>query len=99
MNFPVRLRRDVPEGHLVAVALPEAGASAITDEDLAPLDPRERDHAAGLPPARRLTWTGGRIALRAALADLAITCGPILSTDRGAPAMPANLSASVSHKT
>jgi len=54
--------------------------------------------AATLPPLRRRTWVGGRVAARIALADLAFDAPPILSTDRGAPSFPEGADGSVSHK-
>ena len=47
---------------------------------------------------RRASWVGGRIALRAALADLGVDAGAILSTPRGAPLLPGGTRGSISHK-
>ncbi|HVY38951.1 MAG TPA: 4'-phosphopantetheinyl transferase superfamily protein, partial [Polyangia bacterium] len=59
-----------------------------------------RAFARGLADARRASWIGGRVALRAALdaAGLRAT-GPILATAEGAPQLPAGALGSVSHKT
>ena len=48
-----------------------------------------------------MTWVGGRVALRAALAELGLSWGatsPILATPRGAPALPAGVLGSIAHK-
>src|SRR5438477_297716 len=95
--------RDVLSGgdvaRLVAVALPPAddgsALSALVDE----LPSEERALALALAPARRATWAGGRVALRAALADLGVgAAAPIGATPRGAPALPAGLAGSIGHK-
>jgi enterobactin synthetase component D len=62
------------------------------------LVPEEREFAATLPPLRRGTWIGGRIAARIALADLAIDAPPLLANDRGAPLFPEGTAGSISHK-
>jgi enterobactin synthetase component D len=95
--------RDVPFGRLVGVTLPtegegEDGALAALE---AAVSPEERAFAAGLRPARRATWLGGRVALRAALADIGVDAAPgepILTTSRGGPALPAGVAGSISHK-
>ena len=91
---------DLPHGRCVGVALPEeqGGASAVPQEVLATLPEEERRHAAQVAPARRASWVGGRIALRAACADLGFDPGPILATARGAPLLPGGVRGSISHK-
>lgn len=69
--------------------------------------PEEARHARELPPKRRSRWVAGRLALARAMEHLARTessgdlhqdcSAPILSTDRGAPALPAPFVGSVSH--
>jgi len=88
----------LPAGTCVAVSLP-AG------DDFAPpaaLHPDEAAFVHASPAARRATFMGGRVAMRAALvaqgADAAETGVPILSTPRGAPAMPPGFVGSISHK-
>jgi phosphopantetheine--protein transferase-like protein len=94
--FAIAFARDLPFGRCVAVSLP--------GEDGAPDDPpglhaAEAAHARGLPAPRRITWQGGRLALRAALADLGIAApDAIVSTPRGAPRLPAGVVGSISHK-
>lgn len=67
----------------------------------------EADYARTLPEARRATFVAGREALRAAMAELSVAeralasggeHGPILRNHRGAPALPAAVAGSVSHK-
>jgi enterobactin synthetase component D len=75
------------------------GACVIVELDdeagaLARLAPAERDRAAELGPIRRLDFIAGRTALHLALGSDA----PILSDDRGAPALPPGWVGSVSHK-
>src|SRR5580658_6020176 len=47
--------------------------------------PEEWQFAATLPPLRRSTWIGGRVAARIALDDLGVKAPPLFSDDRGAP--------------
>jgi len=91
-------QRALPAGVCVAVSLPER-------DDFAPpaaVHPDEAAFVHGSPAARRATFLGGRVALRAAMAALgaapADPAPPILSTPRGAPAMPPGFVGSVSHK-
>ena len=99
---PVVLARGTPHGRLVGVALPAEDDTAAVDALAGSLPPQEQAHARGLPPARRVTWVGGRVALRAALAELGVAAGPaagpILATPRGAPALPAGVMGSIAHK-
>lgn len=80
-----------PDGALVWVRLdgpPPDGA----------LHPDEAAHAATYHPKRLATWTGGRLALRAALRACGVAAdGPILPDDRGAPRVPSGVVASLSH--
>lgn len=95
--FAIELPRDLAHGRCVAVTLP-ASDQPVGDDVLAPLHEAERQYARALAPARQVTWVGGRLALRAALADLGITAGPILPDARGAPRLPAGAVGSISHK-
>ena len=93
---------DLPHGRCVGVALPGRDA-ADADDPLPPsvraaLSDDERRHVDALPPLRRASWAGGRIALHAALADLSLDGGAILSTPRGAPRLPDRVRGSISHK-
>jgi enterobactin synthetase component D len=84
-------------GLAVAVSLPES-AEEIPEEALARLHPEERAWALTQAPRRRMTWVGGRLALRQALELLGVTAGPIFATERGAPLLPAGVAGSVTHK-
>jgi enterobactin synthetase component D len=90
--------RDLPFGRLVGVELPVAVDAESLEAFAAALLPEERAHARGLPPGRRATWIGGRVALRAALAEVGVDAGPLLATPRGAPLLPVGAAGSVSHK-
>jgi 4'-phosphopantetheinyl transferase EntD len=93
-----------PFGRLCAVEMPAEDDAAAVERLAESLPPEERAHARALVPARRLTWVGGRVALRAALAELGLASGatgpnaPILATPRGAPALPAGVIGSIAHK-
>jgi phosphopantetheine--protein transferase-like protein len=67
-------------------------------EQQLPLD--ERALASALTTPRRVSFVGGRIALRSALGRVAAehVTAPILRTPRGAPLMPDGVLGSVSHK-
>jgi 4'-phosphopantetheinyl transferase EntD len=86
----VLFSRTTPFGRLVGVALPAS-------EDALPA--KERALAAAMPPARRVTWVGGRVALRAALEEVGGTAEVIAATERGAPVLPEGFVGSISHKT
>jgi enterobactin synthetase component D len=100
--FQPTFRLDLPHGRCVGVALPESGVDgdAELSAAVAALPEVERRHVETLPEARRASWAGGRIALRAALMDVGVGAGavPILSTPRGAPVLPAGARGSISHK-
>lgn len=98
MSFAVRFRRELAAGVCVGVSLPEGGEFALPPA----LHPDEAAFVHASPAARRATFIGGRVALRAALAAFDADAGsdpsPILSTPRGAPALPPGFVGSVSHK-
>jgi 4'-phosphopantetheinyl transferase EntD len=98
--FCPTFRLALRHGRCVGVALPSRANDdgAIPASVLAGLPGEEQRHVQALPVARRASWVGGRIALRAALADLALDPGAILSTPRGAPQLPAGMRGSISHK-
>ena len=98
--FEPIFRLDLPHGRCVGVALPEleVGSDALVTEAAGALPEAERRYCDTLPGARRVSWAGGRIALRAALADLGVDAGAILSTPRGAPLVPGGARGSISHK-
>jgi 4'-phosphopantetheinyl transferase EntD len=98
MSFAVRFRRELTAGVCVGVSLPEGGEFALPPS----LHPDEAAFVHASPAARRATFIGGRVALRAALAafdaDVGSGASPMLSTPRGAPALPPGFVGSVSHK-
>jgi enterobactin synthetase component D len=95
MAFERRFLLELPLGICVGVSLPTDGAFALPEA----LHPVEAAFARALPEARRAGWLGGRVALRAALAAVAVEApGPMLSTPRGAPILPPGAVGSVSHK-
>jgi enterobactin synthetase component D len=94
----VDFARTLPFGRLVGVALPDEDDGADMEALAATLPPEEQAHARGLAPARRVTWVGGRVALRRALGDLGVAAGAILSTPRGAPRLPPGAIGSIAHK-
>ena len=107
MSFERAFGIDLGHGRCAGVLIPPgegaAGVPEVPGPVLAQLHPDERDHAAGLSPGRRPGWVAGRLALRAALADLggdtgSILAGAILVNDRGAPALPQEVAGSISHK-
>jgi enterobactin synthetase component D len=92
--FERRFLLELPFGTCVGVALPEGDFPLP-----AALHPDEGAFALALPAPRRVSWVGGRIALRAALAAAEIDPpDAILATPRGAPLLPAGVVGSVSHK-
>ena len=95
-RFPIELRTTTPFGRVVAVALPSF--RAVPDDVMDGLPAEEQALAAPFAPRRRATFAGGRTALRAALADLGVSAGPILWDARGAPRAPAGTVCSISHK-
>jgi enterobactin synthetase component D len=84
-------------GRCFGVRMPAAD-EAVTALAEAALAPGECAFAAGLPPLRRRTWVGGRVALRQALARAGMEAPAVLADDRGAPALPAGVAGSITHK-
>jgi phosphopantetheine--protein transferase-like protein len=102
-SFAVRFQRQLPAGVCVAVSLPEGPGFATPPA----LHPDEAAFVHASPAARRASFFGGRIALRTAIAALGPETGDapdpasapaILSTPRGAPALPPGFVGSISHK-
>lgn len=94
MDGALTFRLDLVHGRCVGVRIP----SEVNDEVRALLVPEEREFVSTLAPARRTSWVAGRIALRRAFRDLGVELGPILPNKLGAPALPADLMGSISHK-
>ena len=94
--YPLCWCRTVSHGSIAAVALPEPkGAERLPDV----LTSEERDHALSLKPIRRVSWVGGRVALRLAARQIGWELPSIGATPRGAPRMPNGLVGSLAHKT
>lgn len=89
---------ETPHGLLVAFALPPAEeplAAALWSS----LPEVERALGNRFAPRRRVTFAGGRFALRRALEGVGCPSpAAILYTDRGAPAVPSGYRGSISHK-
>jgi 4'-phosphopantetheinyl transferase EntD len=96
-RYSLAFHKHTPFGHCVGVWLPPAEACLDVVVD-GRLTPAEQAQAATMMPRRRVCWMGGRIALREAFARGARTCGDILSSPRGAPHVPPDCTASISHK-
>jgi enterobactin synthetase component D len=94
MSTDVVFRIDLPHGRCVGVRVP----IAVDKMALLNLADEERAFIDTLSDARKTTWFAGRVALRAALADLGLRHGPILATHRGAPELPDTIAGSISHK-
>ena len=101
MSADVAFRIDLPHGRCVGVRIP----TSVEQDNLLALAPglaglaeEERSFLESLSPARKPTWLAGRVALHAALRDLGIDPGPILTNRRGAPELPDGVTGSISHK-
>jgi enterobactin synthetase component D len=102
VSFALRFSRELPAGVCVGVSLPQAEAFALPPG----VHPDEAAFVHASPAARRASFIGGRVALRAAMTALdagvadetPAPAAAILSTPRGAPALPAGFVGSVSHK-
>jgi 4'-phosphopantetheinyl transferase EntD len=94
MGDEIAFRLNLVHGRCAGVRIP----AEVDESVLAGLVPEERKFVSTLAPARHPSWVAGRLALREAFRDLGIELGPILVTPRGAPALPSDLTGSISHK-
>jgi 4'-phosphopantetheinyl transferase EntD len=94
MGDEIAFRLNLVHGRCVGVRIPVE----VDESVLAGLVPEERKFVSTLAPARHPSWVAGRLALREAFRDLGIEPGPMLVTPRGAPALPSDLTGSISHK-
>jgi 4'-phosphopantetheinyl transferase EntD len=94
MDVAIAFRLNLVHGRCVGVRIPVE----VDESVLAALLPEERRFVSGLAPGRHPSWVAGRLALREAFRDLGIEPGPILATQRGAPALASDLVGSISHK-
>jgi enterobactin synthetase component D len=99
LSVDVVFHTDLPHGRCVGVRVPPnaADATALVAAGEA-LSPEEQAFFGGLSPARKPSWLAGRLALRAAVADLGLVCGPILCRASGGPDLPGEITGSISHK-
>jgi len=78
--------------HLPSVELP------IEDSWTASLHPKEKSYAEDLKAHKKISWVGGRVAIRTAMGPLDNSREAILSGPYGAPILPKGLTGSISHK-
>ena len=95
--FTIAFHHATPHGVLVGVHIPDS-PEPVPDAALERLPLAEAEAARALRGYRQGQFVGGRIALRRAADALGLRCPPILSTPRGAPALPEGVAGSVSHK-
>lgn len=86
-----------PHGVLTAVHIPDS-PDPVPERVLASLPGPEAAFARELRAYRQVSFVGGRIALRAAAAQLGQQVPPILPDDRSRPRLPPALAGSISHK-
>lgn len=96
-SFQVAYHRAGPHGVVCAVHIPDR-PDPVPDDILARLHPLEAAHARTLRGYRQVQFVGGRIALREAVGQVGVRVDALMSDERGAPALPAGVVGSVSHK-
>lgn len=96
LPYTVAFRAELAFGHCVGLHLP-AREPVLPDAARAQLADGEIAHAREFGPKRQISWYGGRIVLRTALADLGAPAGALPSNDRGAPRVPSGFVGSISH--
>lgn len=100
--FATAFELRVADGIFVALRLPQATAGTSDEVALpvAELHDLEVQRMEGMRPARRISFAGGRVAMRRALttlcADGAVGC-PVLPDEVGAPTLPLGTLGSISH--
>lgn len=103
-HFLLLTQSTLPHGMLSAVRLPDGKNEQLTLDSLQKaqqqLHQDEQQLANALTLARRVSFVGGRVALRDALNRVSPSHRgqPVLRTARGAPLMPEGVLGSVSHK-
>lgn len=95
--FSTAIRRALPFGLLYGVHLPSV-EDPLQEAWTAPLHPEERAAAKDLKSHKKISWIGGRRAIRTAMEPLNRSEVPILSGPYGAPILPDGLTGSISHK-
>ena len=96
--FSICFHHGTPHGAITAVSLPTQKIDVAPDI-LARLPLEERTYAETLRGYRKIQFVGGRIALAEVLNRLGVRPQPCLPNSRGAPSTPADISASISHKS
>jgi phosphopantetheine--protein transferase-like protein len=103
-DFRILSEQLLPHGQLAAVRLPVTRSDEELRATLARSEPQllpgEQELAGLLAVPRRVSFVGGRLALRSALTVIApdARTTPVLKTTRGAPQLPPGVLGSVSHK-
>lgn len=106
--FPTVYSDELPHGVCVLIGLPNRLDEPISEELRQELDqgmpsfelhPTEAQHMSNLGPTRKLSFAGGRLALRRAIraAEALGDAGPVLPGELGAPTLPKGLVGSISH--
>ena len=96
--FTIAYHHASVNGVLSAVHIPDS-PEPVPEAVLEQLPSAEAELALSLKGYRQTQFVGGRLALRAASAQLGVSPPPLLQTPRGAPVMPRGLVGSVSHKS
>lgn len=96
-DFVISARWATPHAVWAACELPDT-PDPVPTAVLKRLHPVEAEHARTLRKYRQIQFVGGRLALRAAATHLGHPLEPVLSDNRGAPAVNSTWTASISHK-
>lgn len=97
-TFHLAFHHATVHGIVAAVHIPDA-PDPVPEDVLDRLPADESAFARTLKGYRQVQFVGGRIAAREAASQLRIKLPPLLSTVRGAPKPPPQLSISISHKS
>ncbi|MEE2751597.1 MAG: 4'-phosphopantetheinyl transferase superfamily protein [Myxococcota bacterium] len=95
--FSTAIRRALPFGLLYGVHLPSVDRP-MKDAWTETLHPDERSYAQDLKAHKKISWVGGRLAIRTAMKPLHSSQDAVLSGPYGAPILPRGLTGSISHK-
>ena len=85
-------------GQVLGFALPGPDEAQVLEALVGALHEQERAPLQRYAVRRKITYAGGRYAMRELLRRFSIPDAPILSDDRGAPLLPASVRGSISHK-
>ena len=89
---------DGSHGQVLGLALPPPHDIATLEALVAALHDDERAPLHRFATRRKLTYAGGRYAMRELLRRFQLASRPILTDERGAPILPEGLRGSISHK-